>query len=136
MTRFHYGRGAARALVCAGPSFVLLLLLGEIFRDPSGIDLREIWALLPILLVATVVGMVISLLPILLGGFAMSHIGARWIAARHPIAWASIGATMGMLMALLFDEAARFWLMLPFAMNGAACALIVRYGTRWDDDSV
>jgi thiamine transporter ThiT len=137
MTRFHYRQGAARALVGAGPSFMLLILLGEMLRDPSDLDLNEIWVLLPILLIAMVVGMAIAFLPILLGGLAMSYLGARWIVARHPIIWAGIGATMGMLMALLFDESARFWLVLPFAMNGAICAVIVRYGTRWsDDDSV
>ncbi|HSX56831.1 MAG TPA: hypothetical protein VLG14_16105 [Sphingomonas sp.] len=134
MSRFHYGHGAALALVSAGPSFMLLLLIGQMPYNPSGA--LELGVILPVLLFATLFGMVIALLPILLGGLAMAYFGTRSISARHPIFWAGAGATLGMLMAFLFDDTAQSGLVLPFLLNGAICALIVRYGTRWSDDSV
>lgn len=136
MTRFHYGHGAALALVAAGPSFMLLLLVGQLLYDPTGTDLTELLALLPVLLIATVVGMVISLLPVLLGGLAMGYLGVLSVGARHPVLWAAAGAGLGALMGFAFDSARTSWLVLPFLLNGAICALIVRYGTRWSDDSV
>ena len=136
MTHFYYRFGAALAMVSAGPSFALLLLLGQIARNPSGGDLSELWALLPLLLIAVIPGMVIAFLPILLGGLAMGHIGTRCTSTRHPVIWAGAGATLGMLMAFLFDNNAQSGLVLPFLLNGAICALIVRYRARWSNDSV
>lgn len=135
MTHFYYRFGAALALVSAGPSFVLLLLLGQIGRNPLAGDLSELWQIFPLLLVTVIPGMVIAFLPILLGGLAMAYAGARSTSARHPIVWAGAGAILGMLMAFLFDDTARSGLVLPFLLNGAICALIVRYGTRWSDES-
>ena len=136
MTHFYYRFGAALAMVSAGPSFVLLLLLGQIGRNPLGGDLDEPWQIFPLLLMMVIPGMAVAFLPILLGGLAMAYVGTRSTSARHPVIWAGAGAILGMLMAFLFDGTARSGLVLPFLLNGAICALIVRYGTRWSDDSV
>lgn len=136
MTHFHYRFGAALAMVSAGPSFGLLLLLGQIARDPLGGELNELWLIFPLLLMMVIPGMVVAFLPILLGGLAMAYCGTRSTSTRHPIVWAGAGATLGILMAFLFDDTARSGLVLPFLLNGAICALLVRYGTRWEDDSV
>ncbi|RSU60126.1 hypothetical protein DAH55_12115 [Sphingomonas koreensis] len=136
MMHFNYRFGAALAMVSAGPSFALLLFLADMILDPFGIEPSTLWTLFPVVLIAVIPGMAIAFLPILLGGFGMAYFGTRSTSARHPITWAVAGAILGMLMAFLFDDSAQSGLVLPFLLNGAICALIVRYGTRWDDDSV
>ena len=136
MAHFFYRFGAALAMVSAGPSFALQLFLADMILDPVGLETGTLWTLFPVILIAVIPGMVIAFLPILLGGFGMAYLGTRSTSARHPVSWAAAGAILGMLMAFLFDDSARSGLALPFLLNGAICALIVRYGTRWSEDSV
>lgn len=136
MTRFEYRHGAAVALVSAGPSYVLLFFAHQLLSDPTLFtNPAEFLALLPIALVAVPVGALIAFLPVLLGGLAMGYLGTRSIRARQPVIWAGAGAVIGTLITFIFDNSARSELALPFLLNGAICALIVRYGTRWSDDS-
>lgn len=136
MPPFRYGFGAGLALLAAGPVFALLLILG-MSASSTGTDNTTNWFVLSLMMLpfALIFGLILGILPIVFGGLLMGWLGARAVWTRHPMIWATIGGVIGLLMALPFN-----WhdaqLSIMFALTGAVCALIVRYGTRWSDDSV
>ncbi len=137
MHRMHYNIaiGAIAAILLAGPIFILVLTLGEMLveREWQGSMLVQA---LPIMLLASVFGALIALLPILFGGLVMGRMATIEVHCRHPLAWAAAGAAEALLMLPIFGA----WstpIAAAFVATGALCAMIVRYGTCfWSDDSV
>ena len=138
MRSFNYVRGAAISVVAAGPVFALALVAsaspGQL---PSFAELGSPAIALPFILLLSVIwGVLIATIPVLAGGLAMAWLGNRFTVIRRPSIWALAGAATAMPLPLPFGYFSIPELLLPFAVTGAICALIVRYGTGWDDESV
>lgn len=135
---FEYAKGAGYAAVSAGPVFVLAFIAGALIAD--GIPARDLavlpFALLFIVLFGVPIGAILGTIPIAFGGFVMGWLGRRFPVARRYAAWGGAGAILALPLAALLARSATVEQTAPFAATGAICALIVRYGTRWDDDSV
>lgn len=140
MKRVEYAGGVIRALLAAGPVFLITILVGAvILKTPDAIQGWELLYLIPLLMASVAFGLMISLVPILTGTAVMATAGIYWSWTRGRSIWAGAGALLGMIMILPFGNSggAVDWGSLAlFAITGAICALIVRYGTRWSDDSV
>ncbi|WP_447724540.1 hypothetical protein [Sphingomonas koreensis] len=126
MQRFHYASGAAIALFAAGPLFLLPMMF------ISGVGLMVFFAM-PI---AIPIGAMIAAIPVIGGGFLMGWLGVRNEAMRNPVAWGGAGALLALVIAAMFGATQEPALIGLFLFPGISCALLVRYGTRWSDDSV
>lgn len=126
MQRFHYASGAAFALLAAGPLFVLPMMF------IPGVGLMVFFAM-PI---AILIGAMIAAIPVVGGGFLMGWLGVRNEAMRNPLGWGGAGALLALVIAIMFGAAQEAPALSLFLFTGISCALIVRYGTRWSDDSV
>jgi len=139
MKRVEFCGGVAMAVFAAGPVFVMTWIIAAlIVQTPAtAAEWTMIFWLLCMLLVAVPVGAAISLIPNLLGGALMAALGVGYPATRKREIWAIAGTILAMAFAAPFIgfEPAMLPLYLLFAFTGAICALIVRYGTRWSDDS-
>ncbi|MBX3594071.1 hypothetical protein [Sphingomonas sp.] len=134
MKSFTYWRGATLAILLAGPCMLAVITLNELlFPEPpitqGGFTVGPLVAV-PI---AVVVGVPSSAIPVLAGGWTMGALGRsrRW--ARHPASWALAGAILSWPLALFFDKGSVPIVIAQFALTGAICALVVRFGTRWSD---
>ena len=137
--QFEYAKGAAYAILSAGPIFLLAFAIGVLATGEGSWRDLSVWLLgLPIiLLVAIPVGAIIGTIPIAFGGFVMCWLGQRYRIARHPAAWGLAGSILALPLAMALPlPSSVLELIAPLAATGAICALIVRYGTRWSDDSV
>ena len=133
MISFNYWRGALLAMLCAGPVFVLPLFFVSM---PSGGKGAYIGPLVFALLLSIPFGAAFAFLPVFFGGYVMALWGSRNRRARHPVLWGVAGALMATLIAAILIGLARgdVRVSILFAFAGAVCALLVRLGTRWDDD--
>jgi hypothetical protein len=87
--------------------------------------------LLLFLPVASIVGMVLSVLPILVGVTILAAIG-RWnIGTRHPAFWALTGGAAPAGVAFATGSNVAELGVLAFILTGAACAAIARRYVRW-----
>lgn len=133
-----YAGGVVRALLAAGPIFLTGIIIGTHALHPEYAPKGwEIFGLVPLLMASIAVGVVLSLVPILAGSYIMAILGVstRW--TRQPGIWLMVGAALGTAMILPFADfrTSDTSFVALFAITGAICALIVRYGTRWSDDS-
>ena len=138
---YRFASGAALAMLAAGPVFVFNLMVGVMLYDTLGAQElgAEIAGMLMLTIFAVPFGAVIALLPVLAGGYGMGWLGLRWTPARHPVLWGVAGALLGGAMLLAFagfGDPGVWGAPALFSATGAICALIVRYRTRWSDDSV
>ncbi len=139
MPRVSYAGGVVRALLAAGPIFLGVLMIGVfLFYPQHGPSGWEFLGLIPLLMMSVAVGLILSLIPILIGSFLMATAGINAPWTRLPALWALVGALLANIATLaignnpfVFDPA----LFTLFGLTGAICALIIRYGTRWSDDS-
>ncbi|WP_343519855.1 hypothetical protein [Sphingomonas sp.] len=122
MQRFHYATGAAIAMAAAGPLFLI----------PIAFSVGPM-AFLAIPL-AIPIGAVIAAIPVIVGGFLMGSLGTQHDATRKPFAWGGAGALLALAIARIFDAIPDPLFTGGFIFTGICCALIVRYGTRWDED--
>lgn len=137
MIGFHYRCGAALALVSAGPAFILLLLVAAVVISPQeGETVAALIGALPAAIISIPFGAILGAIPIMVGGLLMGNLGVVSRASRHPLPWAAAGGSMALPMPVLLNIGTEWGLYGLFALTGAICALIVRYGTRWSDDSV
>lgn len=135
MITFNYWRGALLAISCAGPVFILPLMFTSTPSDENGVHFG---ALVFALLLSTPFGAAFAFLPVVFGGYFMALWGSRSPQARNPLVWAAAGALLAAGIALvltLLAQADDFSLSGWFAFTGAVCALIVRFGTSWDDET-
>ncbi len=132
MTTYSYWRGALLATLCAGPVFI-----SPVFVIPSLRGDGSIGGLLILIGISALFGPVISFLPILFGGHVMAQWGSRNPRARHPALWGLVGAALAALISIGLDQIERadprIWAF--FAFTGTVCALLVRFGTHWDDET-
>lgn len=131
---FRYRFGAALALLAAGPVFLLSLMLITLLTSPTHSELGSLNGLLVVAMFSIPFGIAFGAIPILLGGLVMGWLGVDVKCSRHPIIWGLTGALAAQPMALVIFDGLKDAPVL-FAFTGAICALIVRYGTRWSDDS-
>lgn len=136
--RFY--RGGLVATLVAGPTFLVMLGLAPLMLDPGQPTAFHPATLdgavmLPITAASLVLGSVVAVMPVWFGGTAMGWLSARNPGLTHPAIWAIVGATASAASAVALD----FELISPIGIalmaTGAICAVIVRYGTRWSDDS-
>jgi hypothetical protein len=135
---FEYAKGAGYAAVSAGPIFVLAFAMETLITGRA--SPRDLAVLPLVLLIAIPVaipfGAIAGTIPIALGGFIMGWLGQRHRTARRNTAWGFAGLVLALPLAALLLGASMLEHVTPFAFTGAVCALLVRYGTRWNDDSV
>lgn len=129
MRRFGILGGGILTALLAGPLFLALTTLTTKPSPdpPSGFDLGPA-IVIPF---SIAIGFILSAVPILLGTLAMSRLGHRYPAARHPLAWALAGAILGWPVAVVLDKGFVFPLVLTFLATGAGCALILRGFMAW-----
>jgi len=136
--RFTYLSGAALAIALSGPIFVVILAIGWTVQNLAESDTQRIGIalLLMTLPIAFAIGAILSALPILIGGWAMGKAGWRYPRTRHPLIWAIAGALLATIPAAPMDFTDEPSMLATAMLTGAICASIVRYFTRWSDDSV
>ncbi len=136
MTHFTYARGAGFSLIGSGPIFVTVLALGDwLLSGELDAVTNQFGILLLMLPFSVFFGIVLGVIPIASGGLLMGWAGTHADWCRHPIAWTISGGMLGALMGLLFGAGSKPDPTALFAITGAICALIVRHGTRWDDEA-
>ena len=136
--RFY--RGGFVATLTAGPIFLLSLGLAPLALDAARpMALHPVVAdgavMLPITAASIVLGSVLAVMPVWMGGTAMGWIAARNPGLAHPAIWALVGGAISAAAAMALDFAPDTPIGLALIATGASCATIVRYGTRWSDDS-
>lgn len=122
--------GASLAMLCAGPIFVLPLLVTLAPALSPAQLLGSIVGALAASIVAVPFGIVLGALPILVGTAMMGEAGKHSELPRRYSAWAAVGALMGLAIAGGFDAGI---ITIPLVLTSLLCALIVRYWTRWDE---
>ncbi len=134
MINFNYWRGALLATLCAGPVFIAPAFLMPL--PPMGPG-AFIGGFITLIGIAIMFGALIAFLPVFFGGYFMALWGSRNPRARNPALWALAGALFAVPVAVIMAGFGRgdIWIWAVFAYTGAVCALLVRYGTRWDDDN-
>ncbi len=65
----------------------------------------------------------------------MGWAAARNVGLMHPAIWAIAGGASAAAAALALDPQAESPVTFALIATATLCALIVRYGTRWSDDS-
>lgn len=134
MIDFNYWRGAVVAMLCAGPVCISPVVLLLPYPAGPGPTISGLTALIGI---SILFGAMISFLPIFFGGYFMALWGSRNPRTRHPALWSAVGAVVATVIAavlFILNRGGDFSLGALFAFTGAVCALIVRFGTRWDDE--
>jgi len=136
--KFEYAKGAAYASLSAGPIFLLALAIGALVTGEwAWRDFAVLLLSLPlVLLFAIPAGAIIATLPIAVGGFVMSWLGQHYPGTQNGGVWGLAGAVSALPLATLLAGSSFLEFVAHFAATGVICALIVRYGTRWSDDSV
>ncbi len=140
MKRVEFCGGVAMAVFAAGPIFIMSWIVLRLFYQPPNTlaDFQDIFLALVAVPIAIPLGALISLIPTLVGGTVMALLGARHPTTRRPLVWAFAGASLSALILAPFNsilQPAAAGMFIWFGVIGAICALIVRYGTRWSDDS-
>ncbi|MCR5872131.1 MULTISPECIES: hypothetical protein [unclassified Sphingomonas] len=138
MRRVTYLGGVARAVLAAGPIFVLAVTFGSLLVDPGAFDPIWLFTIIPVLMMSIAIGMLISAVPIVVGGAAMAFAGVKWPRTRGREIWAGAGAMLGMALVLPLDipgtpSSWEHYALMAF--TGGICALIVRRGTYWSVDN-
>ncbi|WP_439538286.1 hypothetical protein [Sphingomonas sp.] len=141
MKRFQFGWGVVMATFAAGPILAATWIVDSVIFEPPATPsalLNLLAAMIAVPLTA-LVGAPFSLIPNLIGGAGMAALGASYPATRQRKIWAMAGAILAMAVAgsyiYLPLQKDTLSLYARYAITGAICALIVRYGTRWSDES-
>lgn len=138
--RFSFFRGGLIATLGAGPLFLMMFGLALWSHAPGdainlNIDAQDQAVLLPMLAASLVFGALLAVLPVWIGGMVMGWAAARNAGLMHPAIWAIAGGASAAAAVLPFDPQAESPITFALIATAAICALIVRYGTRWSDDS-
>ena len=136
-TRVEYGFGPLFAAIAAGPIFLTALMLGMGYASlPQAIpvDPDAPLVVLVYLIPATIVGILLAIIPCMIGCALMAHLGRIVPFMRLPPFWALAGMlpiVLGIAVTGFESEAAPAYFAL--LTTGAACALICRKFTCWED---
>lgn len=109
-------------------------MLSTPLTSPTQSGLDALGSLVAFAMFSIPFGVTFGAIPILLGGLVMGWLGVDVRCSRHPVIWGLAGVLAAQPMALVIFDGLEDAPIL-FAVTGAICALIVRYGTRWSDDS-
>lgn len=138
---YQFARGGWIACLGAGPVFIATLLSSIVLENPAQPIVVEVsWgqiigAGLAMVFPVMLVGGLLALFPVWLGTKLLAWAGARNIGLRHPAFWGIAGGAMPALLLPFMDLGSGRQFGTTLIATGAICALIARYGTRWDDDS-
>jgi len=126
---------AARASCAAGPAFILATGFFFWFEQASGVPVSfnpELLVGIPWLLFAIPVGIIIAIVPNIVGTAILARLGSGNIGLRLPPIWALAGAAAVAIPLTVFADARN-----PAAhgliATGAISALLCQRGMRWPD---
>lgn len=100
-------KGVMLASLTAGPIFLTAAALAFLYLTiPAPIVIRgdELAGFMGLLLLASVFGFIIALLPNLIGAAAMVALADRCVAARLPVVWTLVGGGIGLVTAALLGS--------------------------------
>ena len=125
--------GVALATLAAGPAFLTAATLGAYCLQiprPIAIAPQFVFAGVLLLIPATVIGALVSVVPNLLGAIALARLADRLPPLRTGPAWTLIGAALAFL---LFRDtgASEAIFLFPATATGALCATLCRHGIWW-----
>lgn len=125
------------ASVIAGPTFVIAtMLVTWMAAGANAIDVSapgQALIILPILLMATLFGTILAIIPCAAGAWTMRWLGRGNVAMRLPAMWAIAGGSLGAAPAILYSGDQLF--AFELAATGAVCALVCRHRMEWADDA-
>jgi hypothetical protein len=141
-TEMRLGFGPLIASGFAGPIFSLAAAIGLYYqRGTEAVAVPEsaLLAVPGFLILSTIFGFMIALLPNLFGTMLMGYIGNHSYFSRTPAIWASVGAALPAVTAFIFwlidpeniNLAENGTYIMAFMVTGCVCALICRRHTRW-----
>ncbi len=122
-----------RASFIAGPLFLTstnLALLYLKLPHPIEVGVDQLYLFLMMLLPSAMVGTLLAMLPNLIGGAFMNLVALRFAAFRAPIAWAAVGAAIGLSLALATEAPGA--LAFGLVITSAFCARICRNAACWE----
>jgi hypothetical protein len=128
------------ATLTAGPLFLLMIALATMMLDPGqaiepNLTLNDLTGIAAALIMATMFGAVLALVPVWIGGRLMGRAAAINPGLAHPAIWAIVGGAVMALGVLPLDPALESPLGLALIATGSISGVIVRYDTCWSDDS-
>lgn len=113
------------ASLAAGP-LMLLIMVAPSLADGTGAG-WDMESALNVILIATAIGAVLSLLPNLVGTLVLVRLSRSYPLARRVPVWAAAGGASAIPVAYWIRVGGRDPLiLLPFALVGAVCATICR----------
>lgn len=139
MYRGSYTAGVMFASLAAGPAFLGgLAIAAWANAEPDtyqfvAIDGAALSAL-PFVALVVIIGLIISLIPNIIGAWLLHGLGIGNVAARLPVMWALTGAGLaGIPTAVISGEGPEAaFLTTAFAITGATCALVSNRFVHWN----
>ncbi|WP_404339295.1 hypothetical protein AB2M62_08305 [Sphingomonas sp. MMS12-HWE2-04] len=134
--RIVWMRGAlSRPLLSAGILYLLAFPLTAQMLCPSAawpvvLDISML-GIVPLLLLAGIVGALLALLPVLIGTAAMAELGRHNLGLQHPAMWALAGAATAAGICATLGTRPDEPPALALIFTGSACALLARQKIRW-----
>lgn len=129
--------GILCATFAAGPIFLTILAAATAYATlPAAviIDWAQLVYILPLLLLATIFGALLSFFPNLVGAFVLAMLADQHQIMRAPLVWALTGATLG---ALIASAVASTEALSPggvaLVATATLCALICRRRMEWPE---
>lgn len=139
---YQFSRGGRTACLSAGPVFILSLVCATIVQNPAQpFGLPTHWAelvgaVVVMALPVIVIGGLLAFLPVWLGASLLAWVGNFNAALRHPGLWSLSGGAIAAIPVIVVGAGKVFPEDIALIATGAICATLVRYGTRWSDESV
>lgn len=128
MHRFSYDvpLAAVVASLASGPILLFLMLLYSMAISSGGVpDVPPLVGIALILVASIPCGLILGLIPNLLGASLMTFLAARFSAARSKPVWAAAGALLGMTLTfLIYRDPLFLEPYLLFGATSAGCAAI------------
>jgi hypothetical protein len=131
------GKAIGVPMAGAGTLYVISTLLAVQMTTPDAartvdLALDDLWPMAMLLVPTTIVGALLSGIPLLLGVSIMARAGKRNVGLRHPAIWAMAGAA-GPGLTLFIDLQGLEPMALALTWTGASCALLARRYVSWDE---
>lgn len=133
----NIGGAAARASLAGGPLVAVMSGIGILLSgNPIHTSADQLAQLGGIIVMMTVVGWFVAIIPNLIGSIVLGWLGRFNVGMRMPVVWAMVGAAAAGLPAWLTSNAYdRAEMTAAMAGIGAVSALLCRAKVRWDDDN-
>lgn len=141
-TTRNIAAGVAFASISAGPIFFAIMAAGAWMANshrPTSFDPGLLFGVVAFLPVVAAIGLLLSIVPNLVGTLLMAGLGKVAPLSRSRAVWAMAGALSGFGLASFFGTGgfgSEDWqAVLPLILVSAACASISRHFVRWADDA-